>query len=135
MKIIVCLCDKGGMLFNKRRQSRDRVLLQNLADYVNDGAIFVNGFSAPLFESSTASVIEVSDPLLSAGDGDFVFLENLSLKRARDKIEEMIIYRWNRSYPADFFLDLEPSEAGLRLVESTEFSGSSHEKITREIYR
>lgn len=135
MKIIVCLCDRGGMLFNSRRQSRDRVLIENLTDYVGDGAIFTNAFSAPLFESGSASVIEVSEPLESAGSEDFVFVENMSLKNYRDKIKEMVIYRWNRSYPADFYLDLEPSEAGLTLIELTDFVGSSHEKITREIYR
>jgi hypothetical protein len=123
------------MLFNNRRQSRDRVLLENLAEYVGDGAIFINSFSSSLFEGSNVSAIEVSEPLDTAKDGDFVFIENLSIKNYRDKITEMVIYRWNRSYPVDFLLDLEPGDAGLRLVESTEFEGSSHKNITREVYR
>ena len=30
MKLIVCLDDNNGMMFNKRRQSRDRVLIENV---------------------------------------------------------------------------------------------------------
>ena len=30
MKIIVCLDDYGGMLFNSRRQSRDRMLIDDI---------------------------------------------------------------------------------------------------------
>ncbi len=135
MKIIACLCERGGMLFNKRRQSRDRVLIENLTEYIGEGAIFVNAFSSALFENSTASCIEVSDPLKSAGEDDYVFIENLSLKGYEGKITEMVIYRWNRSYPADFFLDVKPSDAGLTLRESCDFCGSSHPKITREVYK
>ena len=32
MKLIVCLDDKNGMMFNKRRQSRDRVLIENVLE-------------------------------------------------------------------------------------------------------
>jgi hypothetical protein len=123
------------MLFNNRRQSRDRVLIENVSKYVGDGVLFTNAFSSPLFDGSTISSIEVSDPLESAECDDFVFVENLSLKGVENKICEMVIYRWNRSYPADFFLDVLPRSIGLSLCESTEFRGSSHEKITREVYR
>ena len=135
MKVVVCLCNRGGLLFNNRRQSRDRILIKNLSEYIGDGALFVNAFSSMLFDGADVSAIEVSEPLLAAGDDDFVFCENLSLKEYKDKIGEMVIYRWNRSYPADFFCDLNPEEAGLKLCEKTEFEGSSHDKITREVYR
>ena len=31
MKVIVCIDDNGGMLFNKRRQSRDRKVLEDIS--------------------------------------------------------------------------------------------------------
>ena len=135
MTVIVCLCDEGGMMFNNRRQSRDRVLIEDISRSCEDGAMFVSSFSAPLFESSTLSCIEVSNPLESAESGDYAFVENLHLKDYRDKIEGMIIYRWNRSYPHDFELDVYPSELGMSLDVSYEFAGSSHEKITKEVYK
>ena len=135
MKIIACLCTKGGLLFNNRRQSRDRVLMQNLSEYVADGAIFINDFSSSLFLNTDMSAIEVSSPLDAAGENDYVFVENLTLSGYESKINEMVIYRWNRDYPADFRLDIKPLDIGLSLVESSEFKGSSHDRITREIYR
>ena len=49
-----------------------------------------------------------------------------------DRLEQVILYRWNRDYPADvrFTLDL----SGFRLRQRVDFAGSSHEKITEEIY-
>ena len=32
MKLIVCLDDNKGMMFNNRRQSRDRVLIENVLE-------------------------------------------------------------------------------------------------------
>ena len=74
MNVIVCLDDKNGMLFNKRRQSQD-------------------------------------------------------------KINTLIIYKWNRIYPADLHFDINVNDVSWELIDSEEFNGSSHEKITREIYR
>ena len=47
--------------------------------------------------------------------------------------EEVVLYHWNRTYPSDrrFPLPL----AGWTLARREEFSGSSHEKITKEVYR
>ena len=50
-----------------------------------------------------------------------------------DKITEIIVYRWNRDYPADLFLDIDLKD--WELAETAEFAGNSHEKITREVYR
>jgi hypothetical protein len=45
-----------------------------------------------------------------------------------------VVYRWNRRYPGDVFFDLDVSAAPWRCVETEEFVGSSHEKITKEVY-
>ena len=52
MKIIVCLDDNGGMAFNRRRQSRDRVLIEDIAKTVGNARLYIDKYSAPLFESS-----------------------------------------------------------------------------------
>ncbi|MFR4122966.1 MAG: hypothetical protein ACLT0W_12285 [Clostridium sp.] len=44
----------------------------------------------------------------------------------------MILYKWNRVYPADQYFAMDLS--GWKLVETVEFPGSSHEKITEERY-
>ena len=134
MRVVVCISDGGGMLFNKRRQSRDVKLIENLSELLEDGLIYTNDFSAPLFEGSALSVLSVSNPLDSATSGDTVFAENLSLKDKEDKISSLVIYKWNRKYPADRYLDVSPEKLGMRLAETLDFVVKSHEKITREIW-
>ncbi len=135
MTVIVCISEGGGMLFNKRRQSRDALVILDIAKFVCEKTLFISDFSASLFESSTASVIAVSNPLESADENDAVFIEDRELMPYVDKIQELVIYNWNRTYPADFLLDLKPEESGMTLVSEVEFAGKSHEKVTRLIWR
>ena len=72
--------------------------------------------------------------LKKAGSGEYCFLENIPIPEDADKIESVLIYRWDRRYPstAKFSRKL---LAGKELVETGEFPGYSHEKITMERYR
>ena len=49
-----------------------------------------------------------------------------------DRLEKLIVFRWNRKYPADFWLDADLRD--WKLIEAEEFPGNSHEKITQETY-
>ena len=134
MKIIVCLDDDNGMLFNKRRQSRDIKVLEDIAGLTNE--VWISPFSAKLFEGTEKAEcfqVKTDDLCLNkAGVGEFCFVENEKLLPYSDKIEELIVYKWNRKYPSDFKLDLNLNE--WKLIETSEFVGNSHEKITRERY-
>ena len=134
MTVFVCIDDRGGMLFMKRRLSKDREVTADIAKTVDDGILYISDFSESLFLESDVSGMSVSNPLVSAGDGDFVFIENLALKEFMQKTERLIIYKWNRKYPYDFSLDVTPEECGFHLAESYDFKGYSHDKITKEIY-
>ncbi len=130
MKIAICIDDRNGRSFNKRRQSRDRKLIEDLAAYVNEGRIFMNSYSAPLF-ADFADKIEVRDDFLeAAGENDVCFVETTDITPYADRIDHIILYRWNRHYPSDKKLELDLSQ--YTLVSSCEFAGSSHENITRE---
>ncbi len=135
MTLVVCLSDGGGMIYNNRRLSRDRILMENLSELVGEYTLYISDFSAPLFESSDISAIAVSDPMFSAGDGDFAFVEDRGASKYKEKIKRLVIYRWNRDYPFDMAFDVDPDGEGMELVESVDFAGYSHEKITREIWR
>ena len=135
MTVIVCLSDGGGMLFGGRRNSRDKAVIADVAKLCDGGALFVGDISESLFSESDASVISVSDPLASASDFDFAFIEDRRLSPYKDKITELIIYKWNRKYPFDFSLDVKPEDIGLTLTESFDFKGNAHDKITRETWR
>ena len=132
MTVVLSLSEGDGMLFNKRRQSRDRVLIENLMSLIDDKILFITSFSEKLFESYS-NVKIIDSPEEVPKEATF-FIENLSLAPFKNKIEKMIIYRWNRVYPSDekFNCDLLRDK---KLVSSTDFKGNSHEKITEEIYR
>lgn len=133
MRVIVCLDDRNGMLFNRRRQSRDRRVIEDILRELGEKRLLVNGFSAPLFERAGERIRVEDDPLAAAGREDVCFVENLPLAPWAAAIERLTVYRWNRVYPADMRLDL-ALESGWHLVAASDFPGFSHEKITKEIY-
>ena len=130
MKVIVCIDDNGGMLFGKRRQSKDMLLLEDVMK--NTEKIWIHSFSEKLFADYQKKIM-IDDMFLDKADkGEVCFVENQKLIPYISQIEELIIYKWNRKYPADFRLDVDLSKWEMK--EQIEFSGNSHEKITREIY-
>ena len=48
------------------------------------------------------------------------------------RVERVVLYRWDRAYPADLYWDL--SLEGWTLARREEFPGFSHEIITKEVY-
>ncbi len=70
--------------------------------------------------------------LENAEEEDFCFVEGENLAGYEGKITEIVLYKWNRDYPADVFFEVDLSK--WRLEERKDFSGYSHEKITKEIY-
>ncbi len=136
MKVIVCVDDNNGMMFNKRRQSRDRILIEDVVKNVVGGNLLMAPYSETLFTDSDIDAFFLSEYILDEADPeDYCFIENKALLPYSDRIDELIIYRWNRTYPADMYLDISPEALSLKLVSTTEFAGSSHEKITKELYK
>lgn len=140
MKIIVCLDDDNGMMFNHRRQSRDRILCQNILDLCAGERLYMNSYSAELFEKlqkeKPADLVVCEDFLEQAAEGVYCFVENVDILPYQDEICGIILYRWNRRYPGDVFfpLQIQIENGDWKLQSSVTFSGSSHEEITREIY-
>lgn len=134
MIVILCLDDKGGMMFHERRQSRDRVVVEDIVNMCQNGKLFMNEYSYNLFNHLNLDNVVISSTFLEeAEEGCFCFVENRKLLPFTKKIEKLIIYHWNRTYPGDFYLDIDFS-TGWRLIEESEMVGNSHEKIVKEIY-
>ena len=132
MIAIVCLDDENGMLFNGRRQSRDRVVTERIALLAAGKKLWMNGYSAGLFVGMKPEIQVQEDFLAVVGEKELCFVEDQSLKSFEEKLEKVIVFRWNRKYPADFWLDVELGQ--WRLAETLEFPGNSHENITQEVY-
>lgn len=136
MIAVVCVDNAYGMQFNGRRQSRDRILLRDLLDMVGPKrTLWIAPGSAGLFPQDTAQIRVDPEFLSLAGTGEFCFVEDRSLAPYQAKLESLVLYRWNRDYPADRHLDLRPDAQYWELCNAAEFAGSSHEKITKEEYR
>ena len=123
MKLIVCLDDNNGMMFNNRRQSRDKILIENVLELCKGEKLYTNEYSVKLFPENAVVICE--NP-----KNGYCFAENFTVDE--NDVEEIIVYKWNRVYPADvqFNIDLKK----WNLAETVDFAGSSHEKITRERY-
>lgn len=131
MKVIVCLDDNNGMLFNNRRQSRDRIVTEDIIENLNGENLYVLPFSQKLFEGfDNVCCIDCASVSKALTDDTF-FIENLSLS-AMDNITTLVVYKWNRIYPADFYCDIDFNK--FSLIQEIEFKGNSHEKITKQIY-
>ena len=134
MKVILCLYETKGMMFNKRRQSRDRIILERIVRHCEGKRLWMNTYSGKLFAYFQTIEISVDEDFLEkAVEGDYCFVESDSLKACENKIEELIIFWWNKKYPSDFYLDL--SFEKWKKTASEEFEGFSHDIITEEIYR
>lgn len=133
LKVILCLDDRGGMTFNKRRQSRDRVVTEDIIKSASGGRLVIAPFSEKLFPEGTALTV-LDNPLREALSDDSVFLEYGGLSGYENRVTGIIIYRWNKLYPSDTKIDILPEELGLKRVSTEEFAGYSHEKITKETY-
>lgn len=137
MKLILCLDDHNGMAFNHRRQSMDAAVTKEIAKKTSGVDLYVTDATAKLFDGPDSEGakprLKISaDPLGAAGNGDFAFCEFADPAAYKDKIEELIVYNWNRHYPADTKCTLELKE--FRKVAERDFAGKSHEKVTELIY-
>lgn len=129
MILIYCIDERNGLLFNNRRQSRDRLLIERVMSFAN-GKMFINEFSKKLFDGYC---VTVSDEFLEmAKDGDYCFVENADAEIR--KAEKVILYKWNRHYPSDKKFTFDLKKEGFTLVSTDNFKGSSHDKITEEVY-
>ena len=131
MVIVICADKKGGTLFNNRRQSRDSKLTEDLAVFAGNRRIFAAPYSQKLFEN-TDSLRICENYLDAAGENDICFVEREDPVPHLSKADRLVVYRWNKVYPGDRFFD--PEDHGFRLESKTDFPGSSHDSIDREVY-
>lgn len=125
--LIVCTDDKNGMMFNNRRQSRDALVIADLIQIVGQNKLYCSEYTAKLFDDFDFTP-QICENFNNLSDSSYVFIENPD--DIPKNITKIIKYLWNRHYPSDKKFNMN----GFKLESSCEFSGKSHEKITREIY-
>lgn len=134
MKIILFLDDKNGMLFNSRRQSRDEAVCLAIARQCVGNEIWMNAYSARLYGQLEGIKIRIAEDFLSqAGENAYALVETEPLQPFVEKITEMLVFRWNRVYPADVWLNVDLNQWAI--ISTVDFAGKSHEQITQIIYQ
>lgn len=133
MILIACVDERNGMLFNNRRQSRDKTLTFHILEKTKNNKLWITNFSQDIFDISENPNIIIDDDFISKIDkDDYCFIENIDVNAFVDKVDKIILYNWNRHYPADKYFNIILNDW---VVDSEEeFSGSSHDKITEKIY-
>ena len=133
MTLAFCVDDRGGLSFNRRRQSRDRAVRADLLAEIGERPLWVNAATARQFAPEEQPRLRVDPAFLEqAGPGEPCFVEDRSVAPFAGRAEQVILYRWDRAYPADLYWDL--SLEGWTLARREEFPGFSHEIITKEVY-
>lgn len=134
MTLIVCVDDRLGMLFNHRRQSKDQALRADMLELTKNRKLWMNGYSAAQFEENAGNICVYEAFLDKAAPKDFCFVENADIAQYAHLASSVILYRWNRVYPADLCFPVELFEDRWHLESRVDFPGTSHETITREVY-
>lgn len=127
MTLYICLDDRNGLQFNKRRQSRDAAVLEDIRSQCA-GNLLIESFSEKLIREAELPYV------LPPETAEDYFAENIPSEEVLAKTGKLVIYRWNRHYPSDIRWEPDLAALGFSLKETTEFPGTSHEKITREVY-
>ena len=130
MQVIITVENRNGMLFNHRRVSRDQKVSERILAYCKEKKLWMNAYSAKLFESNPQ--ICVSETFLEQKDA-ICFVEDQDVTPYLPEIDTIILFHWNRDYPADLFFTVDLSE--WNRIHQEEFAGKSHEKITMEVYK
>lgn len=131
MILFVCVDDQNGMLFGGRRQSKDRVLRARMLEACGKHPLKMSPYSAAQFEENGAVVAD-NAYAVNVCENDACFVEDGDFPVLAP--QTIVLYRWNRRYPADRYAPLDTLLKGYRLVSSQDFAGSSHERITEEYY-
>ena len=138
MILIAAIDNNRGVMFNQRRVSRDAIMLCFVLKMTANAKLWVTPYTAKLFDSISGDKPQVNispTPLEDAGEGEYCYIEDQVdlIPKYMKWVEKIIIYNWNRDYPADSYFPV-LAETEWTVASSGDFVGSSHELITEIVY-
>lgn len=132
MKAIVCIDKKNGMMFFGKRQSQDSVLRNWIITHTADSRLWMSNYSAEQFSEESGYIADDAYIEKASAD-DYCFIENKGFNL--ESVSEFIICHWNRQYQADLYFNVDLKANDFKKISGEDIVGSSHDKITIEIYR
>ncbi len=130
MTLIFCVDNNFGLMFNKRRQSRDSEVLDDIKNCFAGEKICISQYSEKLFNEAGIDCT-VCDNFNQDG---ICFVEDKYSSDLLNIADEIILYHWGKVYPADVKFDIELLNANFTLIEQSVFKGTSHNEIKKERY-
>ena len=107
MTLVLCADDRGGLSYNHRRQSRDREVSARVLADAAGRPLWCAPSSLALFGPGAEGHLTAAEDFLNrAGPGELCFVEGRPLLPWLERMEGLVLYRWNRRYPADVYLDI-----------------------------
>ena len=102
--------------------------------HVDEGEVLAIVGESGCGKSVTAQTIMKLNPMPPARivEGSINLAGHDVVKASEKEMQKIILYRWNRVYPADLYFDIDLKNWHIK--ESNDFAGSSHDKITEEVY-
>ena len=97
MIIALCVDNRMGLLFNRRRLSKDSALRQKLLD-LSGGDLRMSAYSAKQFDQP---VYAAPDYLSASKPGQWCFCEDTQYLDHAEQIQRIVLFKWNRDYPAE----------------------------------
>ena len=131
MKLCLCIDKNNGIMFFGKRLSQDKIQRAEMLNLIGKSNLWVSEYSAPLFDGVENLIVD-DNYMSKAPKDDYCFVEDKEIDLT--DCSTIVIYNWNRHYPADKFFLFNIKQEGFRLVSSRDFVGFSHEKITEKIY-
>ena len=133
MKLIICVDNNNGILFNGRRVSKDKNVISDIQEMIRGSNLICSQYSSEIFyESGIENLIVCDKEINELIEDGYYFAENI-LPNNILKFEEIIIYKWNREYPSDLKFEFDLKD--YFEINNVDFVGNSHERITKIILR
>ena len=128
-------------MFRGRRPSKDIRVTEKMLELAKDGNLWITEKTKDqLFEKFSNSNIKILPEIINVRDynfdnKDYCFLETTKNFTSVKIFEEVIIFRWKRTYPFDerFPVCFKRSK-DWKLIKETTLAGRSHEEIIEEHY-
>lgn len=122
VKIIVCIDPRMGYFFNNRRQTKDKIIRKHLLETY--GPLYISEYSSDMFKE------DGDYKIVSSLDNDgWNLIEDMEIP---DRVDEILLVRWNKRYPADRYLTIDLSQ--YQMIDRYMMNGNSHEDVVVEHY-
>lgn len=129
MTLILTVENSLGLSFNNRRLSKDEEIIKNISKLCQNNKLYLDEYSKKLFKYKNIEIVKLYNTNFQKDD--YVFCEREIPKNLKSP-KQLILYKFNRDYPFDNAIDIDLTN--FKLIDTFDFKGKSHEKITREIY-